>query len=239
MLLLDLTLPTAAANLALDEALLEQAETSGQPQECLRLWEPAGPLLVVGRSSLVEQEVDEGACRQRNVPVLRRASGGAAIVAAPGCLMYAVVLSLELRPQLRSIDEAHRFVLGQLVEGIRPLAPGVERRGTSDLAIGDRKFSGNSLRVKREHLLYHGTLLYDFPLELIAACLRTPPRQPEYRAGRAHLDFVANLPVDPAALRRAIVAGWAADEPLVDWPRQLTERLVAEKYATREWNYRR
>lgn len=239
MLLLDLTLPTAAANLALDEALLEQAEASGQPQECLRLWEPAGPLAVIGRSSLVEQEVDEGACRQRNVPVLRRASGGAAIVAAPGCLMYAVVLSLELRPQLRSIDEAHRFVLGQLVEGIRPLAPGVERRGTSDLAIGDRKFSGNSLRVKREHLLYHGTLLYDFPLELIAACLRTPPRQPEYRAGRAHRDFVANLPVDPAALRRAIVAAWSADEPLADWPRQLTERLVAEKYATREWNYRR
>lgn len=239
MLLLDLTLPSAAANLALDEALLEQAEASGRPQECLRLWEPAGPLLVVGRSSLVEQEVDEGACRQRNVPVLRRASGGAAIVAAPGCLMYAVVLSLELRPQLRSIDEAHRFVLGQLVESIRPLAPGVERRGTSDLAIGDRKFSGNSLRVKREHLLYHGTLLYDFPLELIAACLRTPPRQPEYRAGRAHRDFVANLPVDLANLRRALIAAWSADEPLVDWPRRLTERLVAEKYATREWNYRR
>lgn len=236
---MDLTLASAAANLALDEALLEQAEASGRPQECLRLWEPADPLVVIGRSSLVEQEVDEAACGQRNVPIFRRTSGGAAIVAAPGCLMYAVVLSLELRPQLRSIDEAHRFVLGKLVEGIRPLAPEVERRGTSDLAIGGRKFSGNSLRVKREHLLYHGTLLYDFPLELIAACLRTPPRQPEYRAGRAHLDFVANLPVDPAALRRAMIAAWAADEPLVDWPRRLTERLVAEKYSQREWNYRR
>ncbi|HUY92062.1 MAG TPA: lipoate--protein ligase family protein, partial [Pirellulales bacterium] len=221
MLLLDLTLPSAEANLALDEALLEQAEASGRPQECLRLWEPAGPLVVIGRSSLAEQEVDEAACRRRGAPIFRRTSGGAAIVAAPGCLMYAVVLSLELRPQLRSIDEAHRFVLGKLVEAIRPLAPEVERRGTSDLAMGDRKFSGNSLRVKREHLLYHGTLLYDFPLELIETCLRTPPRQPEYRARRSHLDFVTNLPVGAAALRRAIVGAWAADEPLENWPRQL------------------
>ena len=30
--------------------------------------------------------------------------------------------------------------------------------------MGELKFSGNSLRVRRTHLLYHGTLLYDFSL---------------------------------------------------------------------------
>ena len=239
MFLLDLSLPSPEANLALDEALLEQAEAGGRPWECLRLWEPAGAIVVIGRSSQLEQEASEAACRERGAAILRRASGGAAIVAAPGCLMYGVVLSLELRPQLRAIDEAHRFVLGKLVEAIRPLAPQVERRGTSDLALGERKFSGNSLRIKREHLLYHGTLLYDFPLELIGACLRQPPRQPEYRAGRSHVDFVMNLPVDATSLRRALIAAWEAEEPLVDWPRELTERLVAERYSQREWNYRR
>jgi lipoate-protein ligase A len=239
MLLLDLTLPTAEANLALDEALLDEAEAEGRPRECLRLWEPAAPLVVIGRSSQLEQEANEAACRQRGVPILRRTSGGAAIVAGPGCLMYGVVLSLELRPQLRAVDEAHRFVLGKLAEAIRPLAPRVERRGTSDLALGERKFSGNSLRIKRDHLLYHGTLLYDFPLGLIGDCLRQPPRQPEYRAGRSHSDFVMNLPVDATCLRRALIAAWGADEPLVDWPRTLTERLVAERYSVREWNYRR
>jgi lipoate-protein ligase A len=239
MLLLDLTLDSAEANLALDEALLEQAEASGQPRECLRLWEPAEPLVVIGRGSVAEQEANLAACGQRGVPILRRTSGGAAIVAGPGCLMYGVVLSLQRRPQLRSIDEAHRFVLGKLVAAIRPLAPAVEHCGTSDLALGERKFSGNSLRVKREHLLYHGTLLYDFPLELIAACLAAPPRQPDYRAGRSHLDFVANLPIGAALLRRALIAAWGANEPLVDWPHALTDQLVAEKYAMRDWNYRR
>jgi len=67
-------------------------------------------------------------------------------------------------------------------------------RGTSDLAVAERKFSGNSSRVKRGHLLYHGTLLYDFPLGLISDCLRTPPRQPHYRERRSHGEFVNNIP---------------------------------------------
>ena len=45
-------------------------------------------------------------------------------------------------------------------------------QGTSDLAIGDLKFSGNSARCRRRWLLYHGTLLYDFPLSLVAQCLQ-------------------------------------------------------------------
>ena len=48
MKLLDLTLDSPAENLALDEALLEQAEADG-PQEVLRLWEPESPLVVMGR----------------------------------------------------------------------------------------------------------------------------------------------------------------------------------------------
>jgi len=47
---LDLTLPSPAENLALDEALLEEAEASGRPTETLRLWEPRQPAVVVGRS---------------------------------------------------------------------------------------------------------------------------------------------------------------------------------------------
>ena len=34
-------------NLALDEALLDEAERAGSPLETLRLWEPLGPMVVV------------------------------------------------------------------------------------------------------------------------------------------------------------------------------------------------
>lgn len=233
---LDLTLPGPAENLALDEALLQQAESGGCPTETLRLWEPSRPMVVVGRSSNIDVEVDGEACRRLGVPILRRASGGAAIVAGPGCLMYALVLSCRIRPKLCTLGLAHRFVLRTLAAALEPLVPGVRCRGISDLAMGDLKFSGNSLRLKRDHLLYHGTLLCGFPLALIDRCLRMPPRQPEYRNGRCHAAFVANLPLDATAVRRALIAAWGATEPLVDWPRELTARLAAEKYARRDWS---
>src|SRR5580698_6741719 len=112
MQLLDFTLPTPAENLALDEALLEQAEAGSEPSEVLRLWESPQMVVVVGRSSQVPVEVDLAACRTDGLSILRRTSGGLSIVAGPGCLMYSLVLSYENRPHLRSLDTAHRFVLG-------------------------------------------------------------------------------------------------------------------------------
>ncbi len=51
MELLELTLATPEENLALDEALLDEAEAAGRPSEVLRLWESILPAVVVGRSS--------------------------------------------------------------------------------------------------------------------------------------------------------------------------------------------
>lgn len=247
--LLNLTATTAIANVALDEALLEEAEESRQPRETLRLWEPDAPLVVIGRSSQAEAEVQLDYCRAQKIPVLRRASGGAAIVTGPGCLMYALVLSLEQRPELRSLDEAHRYVLNTLASALQSEGFRVSRQGTSDLAITAsessnqpdaaphvaRKISGNSVRVKRRHLLYHGTLLYNFPLEEIGKCLAIAPRQPVYRAGRDHEAFVANLPLPVEHLRTSLAGVWQAHEPRTHWPQSRVHELVTGKYQSSEW----
>ncbi|MBA4104141.1 MAG: lipoate--protein ligase family protein [Pirellula sp.] len=238
---LPLTLETPAANLALDEALLDAAVEGQLPGEVLRLWEPAEFFVVLGRSSKVA-EIHAAACRQDNVAVLRRPSGGATILTGPGCLMYAVLLDAERRPELRSVDRAHELVLGTIERALAPLAPGIARHGTSDLTIpavhaGDPpvKFSGNSLRLRRGHLLYHGTILYDFPLDRIATWLADPARRPTYRGDRDHRQFVTNFPATRQALESVLTAAWQANEPLVHWPRERTNELATSRYSTVEW----
>ena len=239
MKLLDLTLESAYANVALDEALLESAEQSGSADDVLRLWEPSSTAVVIGRSSIVAHEVQLDYCQQNKIPIVRRPSGGAAIVTGPGCLMYAVILSITRWPELTMLDAAHRMILQRNAAALQSVGIGAYRHGTSDLVVGNRKISGNSMRRKRDWVLYHGTFLYGLSAELIERCLRLAPRQPEYRRGRSHAEFVANVSVGASDLKNALIATWKADESLVTWPAEQTDRLLAERYLLDTWHFGR
>lgn len=236
---LELTLGEPAANLALDEALLDEVERFGPSAETLRFWESPSPLVVLGRSSIPEREIHAERCRCDGVPVLRRASGGAAVLAGPGCLMYAVALDRRTRPELVSMGAAHRAVLGRIAAALNRRVPGVRCEGTSDLVLdqpgGARKFSGNSIRARREALLYHGTILYDFPIVRIERYLTLPPRRPAYRADRPHTEFLANLPLARDAIVAAMAEAWDARSTAADWPGERTAALVAERYGREAW----
>lgn len=240
-------------SLAVDDALLEQAE-AGQGSELLRLWQFDAPVVVLGRSCEAAREVQLDECARRGVPVLRRVSGGGTIVAGPGCLMYSVLLSMATRPQLRHLDIAHQTVLTRVAVALQEAtSERVQIRGTSDLAIPTeadvaeldddavrlRKVSGNSLRVKRDWLLYHGTLLLDFDLQLVSDLLHAPPRQPEYRQSREHQSFITNLRVDGQIVRECLMRAFRADEPAEQPDAELVARLVDERYANDAWNFSR
>lgn len=241
MLLLDLSLPTAAENLALDEALLDAADEQLEAPELLRLWECPQFAAVLGRSGKVAEEVELAACETAAVPILRRTSGGGTVLLGPGCLMYSLLLSYEQRQSLRALDQAHQEVLSTIAAALNRLLPALNcgPRGTSDLVGGNRKFSGNSLRCKRNFLLYHGTLLYDFDLPRIEQLLKPPPRQPEYREQRRHGEFVMNLPIGAEQIRSALIAAWQANEIAASWPQQLTQQLLETRYLRSEWNFER
>lgn len=240
---LDANYRQPSFQLAIDEACLEAAE-AGETSELLRVWEFEQPVVVLGRGSKVAGEVDQDHCQQRGIPILRRCSGGASIVAGPGCLMYSVVLSLRQRAELRNLDLAHDFIMTALTAAISRRVPEVRFQGTCDLTYRDRKFSGNSLRVAREHILYHGTLLYAADLPLIATCLRMPPRHPDYRQSREHASFITNLPLPREILGQTVreaFTGEVSPAVPVEFPATVfrrAEKLAQERYQNPQWNFR-
>jgi len=236
MQLLDLTLDDPVANIALEEALLDEAESKDEPTELLRLWHLDMPMVVIGRSSSYDSEVNGNQTNIDAVPVVRRCSGGAAIVCGTGCLMYSVILSYQNHPELQQISNAHDFVLTTVSKAINKLGVESTRQGTSDLTVGTRKISGNSLRCKRNHILYHGTLLCNYDLGLVSRYLGTAPRQPEYRQQRNHNQFVANLGVDMEALRQSLIDTWGATQARSEIPSAMVESLLENKYRCDKWN---
>jgi lipoate---protein ligase len=238
--LLDQTFSEPAMNLALDEALLRKLDEDPSQRETLRIWEPERPIVVLGRSSQVDVEVNLDVCRKERISVLRRISGGATILTGPGCLMYTVILDLRKRPEIRMVDAAHCFVMSTFRDAFRKADLDVSIEGISDLALstedGLRKFSGNSVRLGRDAILYHGTLLYNYPLSEISRILGTPPRRPAYREDRSHDRFVANLPISGDTLRELVINAWDAIDVRSDSLDAAASALVAEKYSHDAWN---
>jgi lipoate-protein ligase A len=246
MKLLDLTLPSPAENLACDETLLDASE-AGDGGEILRFWEPREHFVVVGYANKVATEVNVAACEARGIPILRRCSGGGTVVQGPGCLNYTLVLRITADGPLHNIGIANQFIMRQNRAAIQSLfprpqtpdpRPQIAVRGHTDLAIGDRKFSGNSQRRRKHFLLFHGTFLLNFDLALVSELLPMPSKQPEYRESRAHTDFLTDLNVPADKLKNALRRAWKAEEPFENPPLETIAALAREKYATHEWNYK-
>jgi lipoate-protein ligase A len=229
--------PSTAGQLALDEALLNLREN--EPGDgFLRFWEPTAPCVVLGRTNSAEREIRLDRCRSRGIPVFRRSSGGGTVVQGPGCLNFSLVLNNTADRRLANAGTTNEYVLEQNA-GVISMLTGetVLVSGSSDLTIGGRKISGNAQRRRLRSLLFHGCILLDFDIALIEELLPLPSRQPAYRDGRPHTEFLRNLRISADRLKAALRNSWGADLPATDLPLGETERLVRERYMNPSWTY--
>lgn len=189
--------------------LLDQCERDGE--EYLRVWSPTSDFVVLGRGNNADLEVDLSVCRERGIPVLRRISGGGAVVLGHGCLCYSLVLRMDTAPELISAQSANGWILRRSAR-VLGAASGreVEIMGDSDLTVAGRKIAGHAQRRRRHALLLHGSVILDFKKDCMPELLRVPSRMPLYRAKRKHLSFVINLGCEEDAVKHELRKEWQA-----------------------------
>jgi lipoate-protein ligase A len=150
------------------------------------------PALVLGKSLEIEKEIW---LHKKHPPVYRRISGGGSVMHAEGNLNYSLFLPLEKFPGFMNVGTSYDAILAAVAS---KLGDRVSRQGYSDLTIlcrgAARKFSGNAQCRKRGWIMHHGTLLYaKEAIRQIPYYLRPPPKEPEYRKGRRHSEFMTNV----------------------------------------------
>ena len=195
-----------------DFALLDAVEAGAAAAS--RAWAAHEEAVVLGVGLDAGREADVDACRGHAVAVLRRASGGGAVLLGPGTVQFAFALPHDFHPALASIEGTKRLCAGLLVEALArggldaaPARAPLSTDASGDVLLDDRKVVGVALARRRTATLLHGTLLAEADLGRIGLFLRHPSREPGYRRGRPHADFLANLgPVDPGALGSALEA---------------------------------
>jgi lipoate-protein ligase A len=182
------TAVTVGENLAMDESLARTAAATGRHH--LRFWWGGPPAVVMGFSERAEQVANLAECAKYGVKLLKRCTGGGTVLQTGGVLNYSLIIPapdhIDLKAGYRQGTELVCAILSTF--GITG-AP----RGTSDVAVGDRKISGNAQARRWKASLVHGTLLVDFDFELAEKVLLHPLCEPEYRQGRSHRDFLVSL----------------------------------------------
>jgi lipoate-protein ligase A len=180
--------PTVAENLMFDEALARSAWATGQ--HLLRFWWGGPPAAVTGSNERPEQVVDTAACARLGVDVLKRCTGGGTVLQTGGVLNYSLVMPASDHLNLKAGFRQGTDVVCAILAAFGVVAV---PEGTSDVAVGERKISGNAQARRWKSLLVHGTLLVDFDFDLAETVLLHPLREPEYRRGRSHRDFLVTL----------------------------------------------
>ena len=173
----------------IDDDVLREHEK----QLSLKVFVPPSPLVVLGSSNDANREVNVHACERLNVPIARRYGGGGTVVLYDGC----VVLSFGtwVKDQFRN-DFYFKMLNQSLIECLKakdPVLHDLDQRGISDIVFKDKKIAGTSLFRSRNYLLYQVSLLIDLNLELVTNLLAHPSKEPDYRQGRSHKDFLVGL----------------------------------------------
>ena len=214
MLFVDSDFGDPGTNLQGDMRLLDRCDR-GELPGALRFWETCEAVVVAGHSNRNLEGIRLDRCRELGVGVLRRSTGGGTVVVGPGSLQYSVVLPVEPGGPLDGIRQTNTFVMERNRRALEAACRRPVRvEGYTDLVVGPengtwRKVSGNSQRRARRAVLFHGTFLIDFDISLIVELLDNPRVAPEYRRGRGHGEFLANLNVTSAVLRESIRKEWS------------------------------
>lgn len=176
-----------------------------------RVWIPETSILVLGNSQSPEIELNVEHVVTDGIPVYQRKGGGGAVLLTPGCVCLAWRME-----KGKDFGIADYFGSGNgLVTQVLRDAYGIEAlpRGISDLAVqtadGVRKISGSSLYLPRECAFYLVSILVNARIADWDRFLAHPSREPDYRGGRKHEEFVTNLTelnakITPEGLREAL-----------------------------------
>ena len=245
-------------NMAVDEALASSAGEGLSPPT-LRLYGFAPPTLSLGRFQRARELVDTGRLAEAGVNLVRRPTGGQAVLHDRE-LTYAVALGRgHLEPF--SKREIYQFIAGLLLAGLEALGIRARSsraalgsphdpdcfRSTGQYEIADerqRKLIGSAQVLTRSWSLQHGAIPLDGSYRRIAGFLRAAPGEGGGLPSSLGEELGREVGYAEAADALARGARYALERlgttlrpgELTARERERAEALLESKYSRDEWN---
>ncbi len=155
------------------------------------VWQPTEAVIVLGQSNQEDTAVHGDLAAADGILVYKRQTGGQTVILTPNTVVISVrLLSEKLENPQVYFKRINKLLINSLTNlGISDL----QEKGISDITIGEKKILGSSIYRKRNMVFYHAVLNISETPEFIGRYLKHPVREPDYRTGRRHEDFVTSI----------------------------------------------
>ncbi|MGS0562592.1 lipoate--protein ligase family protein [Microbacterium aurugineum] len=234
-------------NLALDEVLTSRVG-EGRRRPTLRIWEWDESAVVIGSFQSYRNEVDPEGAAKHGFDVVRRISGGGAMLMAAGQIItYSLYVPASLVAGMTFAD-SYAFLDDWVLQALRSLGIDAVYQPLNDIASPTGKIGGAAQkRLANGGVLHHATLSYDIDGQMMTEVLRIGREKLSDKGTTSAAKRVDPLRTQTGLERAEII------ERFKDTFRSLTdaetgsvtadeyadaEALVASKFATEAWLHR-
>lgn len=141
--------------LAMEEHI---ARTKNICDDCFFMWQ-VQPSVIFGRNQLIEDEVNLSYCKEHNIEIYRRKSGGGCVYADLANIMFSYITRDE------NVNFTFNRYINMIILMLCKLGIDAKTSGRNDILIDGKKISGNAFYHIPGHSIVHGTMLYDTNME--------------------------------------------------------------------------
>ncbi|OYD26484.1 lipoate-protein ligase A [Mycoplasma testudineum] len=140
--------------------------------------------IIIGRNQNIYEEVNLYFAREKNINLYRRISGGGAVYQDLNNVCFSYIT--------HSKGSYEKF-LTPIIEFLKSLGLNATFKGRNDLAVDGFKVSGNAQYSTPTRMVHHGTLLFDFNIEIMQNALKVNPLKMESKGIKSIRQRVASL----------------------------------------------
>ncbi|MBN8425224.1 lipoate--protein ligase family protein [Microbacterium esteraromaticum] len=234
-------------NLALDEVLTARVG-EGRRRPTLRIWEWDESAVVIGSFQSYRNEVDPDGAAKHGFDVVRRISGGGAMMMAAGQIItYSLYVPASL-VQGMTFADSYAFLDDWVLQALRSLGIEATYQPLNDIASPTGKIGGAAQkRLANGGVLHHATISYDIDGQMMTEVLRIGREKLSDKGTTSAAKRVDPLRTQTGMERSEIIERFkstfraltgAEDGAISDDEYAAAEQLVQSKFATDAWLHR-
>ena len=234
-------------NLALDEVLTSRVG-EGRRRPTLRIWEWDESAVVIGSFQSYRNEVDPEGAARHGFDVVRRISGGGAMLMAAGQIItYSLYVPASL-VQGMTFADSYAFLDDWVLQALKSVGIDATYQPLNDIASPTGKIGGAAQkRLANGGVLHHATISYDIDGQVMTEVLRIGREKLSDKGTTSAAKRVDPLRTQTGLSRAEIIESFKAtfrsltdaeDGAITADEYADAEALVESKFATDAWLHR-